>query len=168
MIPNGSGNFVERKGKERKSIYVALFWPRWYTQSRGRKSRRQLANQVQLENGTLNGCFVAFCHWQPSAQSVWVMFTNLLHIIWATVLNLQLWPASNNLTYAVQFIHHFAKSFSQLPTNDHIISTYTASKNAHGLTCCNLAKLTDLQNLFHCQKEYEVCYKSHITLSTTP
>ena len=23
----------ERKGKERKSIYIALFWPRWYTQS---------------------------------------------------------------------------------------------------------------------------------------
>jgi len=21
------------KGKERKSIYIALFWPRWYTQS---------------------------------------------------------------------------------------------------------------------------------------
>jgi len=23
----------ERKGKERKSIYIKLFWPRWYTQS---------------------------------------------------------------------------------------------------------------------------------------
>jgi len=24
---------TEKKGKERKSIYIALVWPRWYTQS---------------------------------------------------------------------------------------------------------------------------------------